>query len=185
MFRSFIGCKSALAKKVCDFIAAGKYVPDDLVNTVVKKKINLCNRQKQSFILDGYPRNLLQVKFLDRVFDVDCVVSLNVNDPEILIKRLVNRVICSKCHRSYNTLLNPPKQNLICDFDKADLICRSDDSGEIILKRIALYEEKTQPIIDYYRQRKKVFDFIVELNMQENYVKLLKHLGMTKSNDHN
>jgi adenylate kinase len=102
--------------------------------------------------LDGYPRNLDQAKFLENLAKIDVIIQLIV--PEwIIIERLSARRICKNCGEVYNLRYLKPKVDMICDKCGGSLYQRPDDTPEVIKKRIQVYEQQTQPILEYYREK--------------------------------
>ena len=126
---------------------AGKIIKDILSS---KKNIN-------DLIFDGYPRNLNQAKSLDVLIKkynqkISCALSLNV-DKETIIKRVLGRLICTKCGLTFNKYFNPPKKEKYnCRLNY--LRARSDDSEKTINNRIGIYTNKTLPILRYYEDQK-------------------------------
>lgn len=137
-----------LSNKVSEYVDEGKLVPDDLMNKVVEKKLK--EIEMDNFILDGYPRNINQAKFLNSTVDLDALILLNVTN-EIIIERLSSRRICKDCGEVFNKLFLPPKEEGVCDKCDGDLYQREDDKPEGIKTRIQRYEEKEEPVIDYFK----------------------------------
>ncbi|MGL5268645.1 MAG: adenylate kinase [Spiroplasma sp.] len=141
-----------LAKK---YINQGKYVPDDIMNNIVDSKIT---KIKDNFILDGYPRTIGQVKFLETVLQknnckIDLVLYLSINEKTV-VDRLLARLICSVCKTTYNKIFLPPKVDNLCNKDKTPLIQRIDDSTqEKIIYRLNEYNESTQPLVAYFKNQ--------------------------------
>lgn len=131
----------------------GTLVSDDQVNDLVIKELkNLYSINPDiKIVLDGYPRTIVQAKFIKKHFPIDMVVHLTNITDEYIIERLSNRLLCEQEDHSYNLIYCPPKVKGICDHDGSRLYRRSDDSEEIIQKRLNVYRESTQPLIDYYR----------------------------------
>lgn len=141
-----------LAKK---YIDQGKYVPDDVMNSIIDSKIS---SMKDNFILDGYPRTVGQVKFLENVLQknnrkIELVFFLTISKKTI-IERLLARLVCPSCKATYNNIFLPPKVDSLCDKDKTQLIQRTDDSDqEKIIFRLNEYNESTQPLVDYFKNQ--------------------------------
>lgn len=118
-------------------------------------------------ILDGYPRTKVQADFLSKHCKVDMVFLLtNVSD-EYIIKRLSSRVLCKAKDHSFNLLYHAPKTPGICDFDGSELYRRPDDEESIIKKRLNIYKEHTQPLIDYYRENSRLIEIDATRDMHE------------------
>jgi adenylate kinase len=143
-----------LGKQIADIINKGNLFPDELTLELIKKKIRSA---RQGFILDGFPRNLNQVKLLDEYLEeigkkIDLVIYVDV--PEALcIERISGRWICKNCGAIYNTKTIPPKMPGICDKCGKALYQREDETEEAVKKRLKIFHEKTQPLMDYYEEK--------------------------------
>ena len=134
-----------------EYMDRGELVPDEIVIGLLKERFER-HDCKKGFILDGFPRNLVQAKELEEITHIELVLNLDV--PEwILLKRLGGRVTCKKCKEIYNLDNIKPKQEGVCDRCGGELIQREDDKPEAIKKRLNEYEEKTKPLIDYYKEK--------------------------------
>jgi adenylate kinase len=134
--------------------AAGQLVSDDILAEVIKARLS-CSDCEGGCILDGFPRTLPQAKLLEsiaRELKHELVVIIIDLPRELLLKRLTGRQTCSECGAIYNVHFKPPKVAGVCDLDGEPLFTRSDDNAESIAKRLALYDEKTRPLLDYYAQ---------------------------------
>jgi adenylate kinase len=112
---------------------------------------------QSGFILDGYPRNDAQAKYLDGILQragksIKAVISLVVPDDE-LIKRLSGRRICKNCGASYHVMFNPPKKEGVCDSCGGELYTRSDDQELTVKNRLRVYHEQTSSVIEFYRNK--------------------------------
>lgn len=138
---------------------SGMLVPDELVCRLVEERIGEpdCAR---GFIVDGFPRNVNQAVFLERLLDAkgpkgaaggDGLVAVNIRvGHEALLKRLAGRRVCPVCGTSYNIFFSPPRRDGVCDNEGSALAQRPDDSEDVIRRRLAEYETQTQPLIDHY-----------------------------------
>jgi adenylate kinase len=151
IFRENIAKKTELGKKVEKIIKDGMLVPDDIVLEVVKERLKKSDCKK-GFIFDGFPRTLKQAEGLESIAKLDHTINLVVPD-WVLIKRLSLRVSCDKCGEIYNLGYLKPKVEGICDKCGGKLIQRDDDKEDAIKKRLKEYEEKTKPLIDYYKNK--------------------------------
>jgi len=150
IFRDIMKQETALGKKVKGYVENGLLVPDKIVTEVLKKRLARILKGK-GFILDGYPRTVEQAKALKKVTKIDVVILLTVPD-WIIIERLSTRRICKNCGDVYNTRFLKPKVDMICDKCGGPLYQRSDDTPEVIKKRIGVYEEQTKPILQFFRE---------------------------------
>lgn len=159
LFRKNMDQNDSLADELRKYVPKGELVPDDLTNRVIKKEILELNSLKKSFILDGYPRTIEQVNFLNNIASIDASIYLNV-DLDIIIKRLTGRRTCSVCKKIYN-INSPetsPKVKGICDLDKGLLTQRKDDDETVINQRVQVYKKNTFPLIDFYRKINKLYE---------------------------
>lgn len=155
IFREIIREDTPLGRKVKGFVEKGLLVPDDVVVEVLKQRLAKIPKTK-GFILDGYPRNLEQAKALEGLTKIDVIIQLTVPD-WIIIERLSTRRICKNCGEVYNIRYLKPKVDMKCDKCGGSLYQRSDDTPEVIKKRIEVYEQQTQPILQYYKEKKIPF----------------------------
>jgi adenylate kinase len=151
IFRENIKEDSEIGRKVKGFVEKGLLVPDVIVNEVLAKRLGKVPSEK-GFILDGYPRTVDQAKTLEKITKIDVVILLLVPD-WIIIERLSTRRICRNCGTVYNIRFLKPKVEGICDKCGGQLYQRPDDTPEVIKKRLQIYEEQTQPILQVFRER--------------------------------
>jgi len=150
MLRKEVSNETEIGKKVKRFIEAGKLAPDDIVIEMVKSELKKSKYEKR-YVLDGFPRTLNQAYKLDEFDIITAVLYIKV-PYKILIKRLSSRRICLKCGQIYNLEFLPPEKRGICSCG-GELIQRQDDKEEVIKKRIKIYQDQTQPLIFYYKQK--------------------------------
>jgi adenylate kinase len=156
IFRGEIKGGTALGLKVKKFIDAGSMVPDDLTIRIVKKRLNYLDCTN-GFLLDGFPRNTAQAAALDKILDdlqikLNGVINIEVEE-EKLLARITGRRVCSLCNEHYHQTFNPPEIEAVCDKCDGELYQRGDDTLEIVRKRLSLYHEQTEPVIEYYRKK--------------------------------
>ena len=159
IFRKNISEKTELGIEADKYISKGNLVPDNITVPMVEDRLTW-EDAKNGAILDGFPRTIEQAKKLDEMLEkkgekVDLVVNL-VTPKEELIDRMLTRRVCTnqECKATYNTKLNPPKQEGICDKCGSPLAQRADDSDpEAIKRRLEIYEEKTSPLVQYYEEK--------------------------------
>ncbi len=156
IFREEVAKGTELGRKIKDILDRGELVPDEIVIEVVRKRLQQPDT-KRGFILDGFPRTIVQAKALDEMTSIDAAIHIYITMEEA-VRRLSNRYICPKCGRVYNLLFNPPKNDLKCDDDGTPLIRRSDDEPEVIRRRYKIYYETFQPIIEYYKKKKLLIE---------------------------
>ncbi|HLC67203.1 MAG TPA: adenylate kinase, partial [Candidatus Nanoarchaeia archaeon] len=148
LFRSAVAKETALGKKAKGYMDRGELVPDQVTIDLLKE----CMQEpkcKQGFILDGFPRTVIQADALAvSGIDIDRVVSFTVPEQELL-QRLVGRMTCRKCGAIYHVSNLPPKIPGKCDRDGGELYQREDQKPEAIKKRLQVYKEQTAPLITY------------------------------------
>ena len=151
ILRKHVADGTPLGKKAKAFMESGALVPDALVIEMTEHRL-LEPDARKGFILDGFPRTVAQAHALERVTPIDLVVNLFL-EPEELVKRNTGRRVCPKDDSVYHILNNPPRKPGICDKCGTPLITREDDREDVVRKRIATYEDQTQPLVSYYRQK--------------------------------
>lgn len=156
IFRAAIGKESSLGRQVAQFVNSGLLVPDKLTNAIVAERLKEKDCKK-GFILDGYPRSLVQAKALDAFLvkektPLDAVLYFKVV-ANVVIERMGKRRVCSQCGTTYNLVSQPPKRDGKCDKCGAALIARADDEPAAIRKRLEVYEKTTQPLLQYYEKK--------------------------------
>ena len=135
--------------KAKKFIEAGELVPDDVVIGIIKERLAKSDCQN-GFILDGFPRTVPQAEALDKMgIEPDAVISIEVPDDKI-VERMSGRRVCAACGRTYHTVYNPSVDGVKCDECGAELTVRGDDAPEVVLSRLEVYHNTTEPLKDYY-----------------------------------
>ncbi len=160
LFRAILKSESELGDEVRHYYDQGALVPDDLTIRVLFAHIEQLQEEKRGttgVLLDGFPRNAAQAKSLDdalaeRGEAISAVVLVDVPRPE-LMKRLTGRLVCSNCGATYHREFNPPKSAETCDQCGGELFQRSDDTPEAVEKRLEIYYEQTEPILEHYREQ--------------------------------
>ena len=168
IFRKNIKEGTELGKIATKYADEGKLVPDEVTNQMVRNRLNESDCEN-GFILDGYPRNLVQAEELDKILadkntKVDLVVNLTTPTDEI-IERVMARRECPNCKRVYNMILNKPKEGELCDYCKVPLTKRVDDTEEKLKLRLDTFFTQTQPVIDFYKQKGIVKDEEISISI--------------------
>jgi adenylate kinase len=138
------------------YISRGELVPHDLTNNIVKNILQ-SGDFPNGFMLDGYPRTKAQAVALDEMLKTNgmslkAVINVDVND-QVLLERMAGRRVCPNCNATYHIKNHPPRIQNICDVCQSKLIQRADDLEESVLNRLRIYNEKTKPLLDYYRHK--------------------------------
>lgn len=175
LFREAIQNQDELSIRIKDILNSGKLVDDNITNEIAKKAILEVHKNTSNFILDGYPRNINQAKFLNNLIDIDKVFYLNIQK-EKLLERIVGRRICLNCNTIYNlNTSSKPKVENKCDNCNSVLVQRKDDSLETANKRISLYLEETYPLIEYYTNQNKLIELDVDKDIDLIYKEILEY----------
>ncbi|MBP3464033.1 MAG: adenylate kinase [Clostridia bacterium] len=164
IFRKYSSEDSELGREINSYLQQGKLVPDELTIKMIKERLNEKDVEK-GVILDGFPRTEAQAVALDKMLSetgkkVDLVVDLDSPKQEIL-DRIVTRRICQDCKAVYNTKLNKPKVEGICDKCGGKLYQRDDDTIEKVETRIEVYKKETKPLEEYYNKKGNLFEIEV------------------------
>ena len=163
--------------ELIQYVEKGLLVPDSVVNKVIEKGLKQ-EQYKNGFILDGYPRTTDQAQFLENVLwklkkKINFVMNLAASE-EIIVQRLIQRRMCSKCGAPYNLITMKPKKKDTCDKCGGVLIQRKDDEEETVRKRIQVYQQDTAPLVEYYRKKKMIADIDASKRPKEVYNSALK-----------
>ena len=159
IFRKNISEKTPLGVEADKYISKGNLVPDDITVPMVEDRLTW-DDAKNGVILDGFPRTIEQAEKLDKILAkkgerIDLVINL-VTPKEEIIDRMLTRRVCTNqdCKATYNIKLHPPVKEGICDKCGSPLKQRADDSDpEAIKRRLEIYEEKTSPLVEYYKEK--------------------------------
>lgn len=156
MLREEVAKETELGKEAKAIMNAGGLVPDEIIIAMVKERIKK-DDCKNGFILDGFPRTVVQAEKLDEMVTLDKVVYINAPD-EVMLERLTARQTCPKCGATYNKLFLPPKTAGICDKCGAELTQRKDDTVEAGKARIATFHEQSEPLVEFYTKKGILFE---------------------------
>ncbi len=173
MFREMKNADTPLAKEVQATMAEGKLISDDLTYKIVKDRTS---RENGAYILDGYPRTAVQAEQLEVLAEEQgkTIQAIELDVPkEELLKRLTGRRSCPVCGEIYNIYSKPPKIDNVCDFHpEAKLNHRADDNEESVSTRLKTYEEKTKPLIEYYKNSGRLEKVKGEGSLEDIYKKI-------------
>lgn len=156
IFRANIKNGTELGNKAKTYMDQGLLVPDELVVDLVVDRVQQ-DDCKNGYVLDGFPRTIPQAEALDKALaalgdKVDYAIDVNVPD-ENIVNRMGGRRACVGCGATYHLVYAPTKTEGICDVCGKELILRDDDKPETVQKRLNVYHEQTQPLIDYYTKQ--------------------------------
>ncbi|MBE5951353.1 MAG: adenylate kinase [Lachnospiraceae bacterium] len=156
IFRANLKNETELGKKAKEYMDQGLLVPDELTLELVMDRFAQ-DDCKNGYVLDGFPRTIPQAEALtkalaDKQDAVDFAINVDVPD-EAIVSRMSGRRACLNCGGTYHVEFNPTKTEGICDACGGKLVLREDDKPETVLKRLNVYHEQTQPLIDYYSEQ--------------------------------
>lgn len=180
IFRANIKNGTELGKKAKTYMDQGLLVPDELVVELVADRIQQ-DDCKNGFVLDGFPRTIPQAEALDAALEnidekMDYAIDVDVPD-ENIINRMSGRRACLSCGATYHIVSIPTKVEGICDRCGNPVVLRDDDKPETVKKRLEVYHEQTQPLIDYYKKQ----DILRTVNgvqpMEEVFKAIVEILG--------
>ncbi len=149
MFRENIRSLTELGKLALSYTRKGDLVPDDVTNQIVAERIARPDCSG-GFVLDGYPRNLPQARFLDSITKLDYAVEIRICDEEA-VKRITGRRTCKKCGAVYSIFMEGMDLNNVCKKCGGQLVIRDDDREDAVRKRLAIYHTETEPVLGHYK----------------------------------
>lgn len=181
IFRANIKNGTELGKKAKTYMDQGLLVPDELVFDLVVDRIQQ-DDCKKGYILDGFPRTIPQAESLDKALQaigekMDYAIDVEVPD-ENIVKRMGGRRACVGCGATYHLVYAPTKKEGICDVCGGELILRDDDKPETVQKRLGVYHEQTQPLIDYYKNQGILREVDGSVDMEDVFKEILNILGV-------
>lgn len=176
IFRANIKNGTELGKKAKVYMDQGLLVPDELVVDLVIDRFKEPDCEK-GYVLDGFPRTIPQAKALDEALAkngdaLEYAIDVDVPD-ESIIRRMSGRRACIGCGATYHVVTIPPKKEGVCDTCGAELVLREDDKPETVEKRLKVYHEQTQPLIDYYQGKNILRSVDGTRDMDEIFVEIV------------
>ena len=180
IFRANIKNGTELGKKAKTYMDQGLLVPDELVVDLVVDRVQQ-DDCKNGYVLDGFPRTIPQAESLTKALSergeaVDYAVNVDVPD-ENIINRMSGRRACLNCGATYHIVYNPSKKEGICDTCGEKLVLRDDDKPETVSKRLTVYHDQTQPLIDYYKNEGILAEVDGTKDMEEVFQDIVNILG--------
>ena len=180
IFRANIKNGTELGKKAKEYMDQGLLVPDELTCDLVVDRIGQ-DDCKNGFVLDGFPRTIPQAEALTNALNelgqkMDYAIDVDVPD-ENIVKRMSGRRACLECGATYHVVSIPPKKEGICDACGSELVLRDDDKPETVQKRLDVYHEQTQPLIDYYKKAGILKSVDGTQPMEDVFAEIVKILG--------
>lgn len=181
MFRAAMQNGTELGKQAKSYMDKGELVPDEVTNGIVKERLQE-EDTKNGFLLDGFPRTLVQAKALDKIMselrkNIDAVINIEVN-PDVLKARLTGRIICRNCGATYHLINHPPKVEGVCDrCGSHDLYQREDDKPETVENRIRVNQEQSKPILDFYSEKGLLHTVNGEIGIENVFSEIQSLIG--------
>lgn len=180
IFRANIKNGTELGCKAKTYIDQGLLVPDELVVDLVVDRLEQADC-KEGCVLDGFPRTIPQAEALDKALalkgqSVDYVINVEVPDANI-VNRMSGRRACSNCGMTYHIVYAPTKVENICDTCQGELILRDDDKPETVQKRLNVYHEQTQPLVEYYTSKNLLVEVDGTVDINEVFAAIVDVLG--------
>lgn len=151
IFRKNIGEETELGLKAKEFINKGELVPDQITIAMIADRL-MDSDCREGFILDGFPRNIAQADALDSITDISHVLLINISDAEA-VKRISGRRACLQCGATYHIKYKPPLKENICDKCSQEIVQRDDDTEEALKKRLEIYHQESEPILEKYQDK--------------------------------
>lgn len=180
IFRTNIKNNTELGSKAKNYMDQGMLVPDELVVDLVVDRV-VQNDCMNGYVLDGFPRTIPQAEALTKALaengeGIDVAIDVNVPD-ENIIKRMAGRRACVDCGATYHLKYAPSVKEGICDICGGTLILRDDDQPETVKKRLVVYHEQTQPLIDYYTNMGVLRRVDGTIDMEDVFKTIIEILG--------
>ena len=180
IFRANIKNGTQLGKEAKKYMDQGMLVPDELTTNLLVDRIKNADCEN-GYVLDGFPRTIPQAECLDQALAkmddaVDYAINVDVPD-ENIVNRMSGRRACLSCGATYHIVSIPPKKEGICDVCGSELVLRDDDKPETVQKRLTVYHEQTQPLIDFYEKKGALRSVDGTLPMEEVFAAITEILG--------
>ena len=160
LVRAEVKAKTPLGLEIKTIIENGELVPDETIIKILKKRLKQ-DDIKNGYIMDGFPRTRPQAEALSRMeIENEVAIYLNILNEDVIVKRLLSRLTCTNptCGAIFNVENNPPKTAGQCDYCGSPIKQRADDNKETVRKRIEVYQEQTKPVIEYYKQKGRLYE---------------------------
>ena len=156
MLRQAVAEGAEVGKAAKPYMDAGDLVPDEIMIELIRRRLEAPDA-REGYILDGFPRTVVQAEALTEMLEaigqgLDHMVYIR-GDEEELVERLSGRLTCRDCGAAYHVRFSPPAKDRVCDRCGGELFQRADDQEETVRSRLAAFLERTQPLVEYYRQQ--------------------------------
>lgn len=174
MLRAHMRNATKLGLEAQSYVSRGDLVPDEVVIGMVKERLQEADC-KNGYILDGFPRTLSQAEALDKIANIDMVVSLLLDDEKI-VSRISGRRVCAACSGTFH--VSRLENEKVCPTCGGELIQRKDDSAETVQNRLSVYAAQTEPLIQYYRAKGLLKEMDAEGSVEANFKALINLIGL-------
>lgn len=186
VFRAHVAKKTALGLQAAETMGRGMLVPDEVVCGILREHIRGLG-YPGCLILDGFPRSVVQAKWLDRFLhtrtgeshdlprDAPLAIQINIERDQLL-SRLAGRRSCPSCGRTYNLNFQPPRNSGICDYEGTELVMRTDDAESVVRERLVVHDQNTLPVTKYYRRKGRLLE--IDGNNAEEAVRTAIAIGI-------
>lgn len=151
IFRDNIKNETKIGQTIKQYIKAGQLVPNEVTNQMIAERLGQIDCQT-GFVLDGYPRNLVQAAALDRLIQITHLFHIHISDQSAMA-RITDRRTCVAQGHVYHLTYNPPTRPNICDQDGSELQQREDDTEAALAKRLEIYHQETEPLLTHYQAK--------------------------------
>ena len=180
IFRANIKNGTELGIEAKKYMDQGMLVPDELTVKILLDRVSQPDCTK-GYVLDGFPRTIPQAEVLEKALNeindhIDYAIDVNVPD-ENIVRRMSGRRACLSCGATFHIVHVPPKTEGICDRCGKELILRDDDKPETVEKRLAVYHEQTQPLIEFYSTKGILRTVDGTVDMMDVFEEITKILG--------
>ena len=180
IFRANIKNNTELGQKAKAYMDKGELVPDELTLDLIMDRFKQPDCEN-GYVLDGFPRTIPQAEVLDKALTelgdkIDYAINVEVPD-ENIVNRMSGRRACVDCGATYHIAYAPTSKEGICDKCGGGLILRDDDKPETVLKRLGVYHEQTQPLIDYYTEAGILKEVDGTIDINDVFAEIVKILG--------
>ena len=176
IFRANIKNGTELGLKAKSYMDAGGLVPDEITIGMLLDRIHQADCEN-GYVLDGFPRTIPQAEALDNMgVEIQHVINIDISDEKI-INRMSGRRACLNCGATYHIVYNAPKTENVCDTCGQELVLRDDDKPETVKKRLDVYHDQTQPLIDYYKKKGVLHAIDGTLSMETVFKNIVDILG--------
>lgn len=183
LLREAVKNASPVGLKAKSYMDKGELVPDAIITEVVLERLEQDDCER-GFILDGYPRTLSQARLLEeglKKLSMDVAVAIEVvAETELIVSRLAHRRVCRNCGATFHLINIPPRVEGRCDVCGAELYQRNDDAEATVRRRLEVYREQSEPLVEYYRQRGVLKSVDGNKARAETYSDMLQILGAAR-----